>query len=184
MKVNGTDAVIDAFHRHRGVIRGRVPFVKTIASVLTIGTGGSAGREGPIGQIGAGFASALAGVLKTSDRDRRLLILAGAGAGIGAIFAPLGGALFAAEVLYREGEFESAAIVPGFVAAIIAYSVYCSITGVWGPIFDVPPLRFLRPLELPFYALLGIACVLAGSTYVKVFYGIRDLFRRSRFLTM
>ena len=87
---HGTDSVVDAFHRQRGLIRGRVPFVKTIASVLTIGTGGSAGREGPIGQIGAGFASALAGVLKTSDRDRRLLILAGAGAGIGAIFGPFG----------------------------------------------------------------------------------------------
>jgi CIC family chloride channel protein len=176
---HGTDAVVDAFHRRRGLIRARVPFVKTIASVLTIGTGGSAGREGPIGQIGAGFGSALAGVLKTSDRDRRLLVIAGAGAGIGAIFrAPLGGALFACEVLYREADFESAALVPAFVAAIIAYSVYCSITGVWGPIFEVPPLQFLHPAELPFYALLGLACVVAGSVYVKVFYGIRDLFRR------
>jgi CIC family chloride channel protein len=178
---HGTDAVIDAFHRRRGVIRGRVPFVKTIASVLTIGTGGSAGREGPIGQIGAGFASALASVLKTGDRDRRLLILAGAGAGIGAIFrAPLGAALFAAEVLYRDADFESAAIVPAFVAGIIAYSVYCSITGVWGPMFDVPPLQYLHPLELPFFVALGIACVVAGSIYVKVFYGLRDSFRRLR----
>jgi CIC family chloride channel protein len=175
---HGTDSVVDSFHRHRGVIRGRVPFVKTIASVLTIGTGGSAGREGPIGQIGAGFASALAGVLKTSDRDRRLLILAGAGAGIGAIFrAPLGGALFAVEVLYREAEFESAAIVPAFVAAIVAYSVYSGITGVWGAIFDVPPIQFLHPLELPFYVVLGVGCVLTGSMYIKVFYWLRDSFR-------
>ncbi|HZK82181.1 MAG TPA: chloride channel protein, partial [Humisphaera sp.] len=83
---HGTDAVIGAFHRNRGIVRGRVPFIKTIASVLTIGTGGSAGREGPIAQIGAGFGSSLAGWLKTSDRDRRILLLAGAGAGIGAIF--------------------------------------------------------------------------------------------------
>lgn len=176
---HGTDAVVDSFHRHRGVIRGRVPFVKTIASVLTIGTGGSAGREGPIGQIGAGFGSALAAVLRTTDRDRRLLVLAGAGAGIGAIFrAPLGGALFAAEVLYRDAEFESAALVPGFVAAIIAYSVYCSFTGVWGPMFNIPPLQFLHPLELPFFVLLGVGCVLVGSLYIKVFYGLRDLFRK------
>jgi CIC family chloride channel protein len=176
---HGTDSVVDAFHRHRGVIRGRVPFIKTIASCLTIGTGGSAGREGPIGQIGAGFASALAGLLKTSDRDRRLLMIAGAGAGIGAIFrAPLGGALFAVEVLYRDADFESAAIVPAFVAAIIAYSVYSGITGVWGPMFDVPPLQFLHPLELPFFVLLGIGCVLTGSLYVKVFYWLRDGFRR------
>jgi CIC family chloride channel protein len=177
---HGTDSVVDAFHRRRGVIRGRVPFVKTIASVLTIGTGGSAGREGPIGQIGAGFASALAGVLRTSDRDRRLLIIAGAGAGIGAIFrAPLGGALFAVEVLYRDADFESAAIVPAFVAAIVAYSVYSGITGVWGPIFNVPTgLQFLHPLELPFFVLLGFGCVLTGSLYVKVFYWLRDGFRR------
>jgi CIC family chloride channel protein len=176
---HGTDAVIDAFHRHRGIIRGRVPFVKTIASVLTIGTGGSAGREGPIGQIGAGFASALTRFLRTSDRDRRLLVIAGAGAGIGAIFrAPLGGALFAVEVLYREAEFESAALVPAFVASIVAYSVYCGITGVWGPIFNVPDFQFLHPMELPFFVLLGLACVVAGSLYVKVFYGVRDLFRR------
>ncbi|HVX86140.1 MAG TPA: chloride channel protein [Phycisphaerae bacterium] len=175
---HGTDSVIDAFHRKRGIIRARVPFIKTIASVLTIGSGGSAGREGPIGQIGAGFASALARFLKTSERDRRLLIIAGAGAGIGAIFrAPLGGALFAVEVLYRDAEFESAAIVPAFVASIVAYSVYCATTGVWGPIFTVPPLEFLQPLQLLFYLLLGLACVLAGSLYVKLFYATRDIFR-------
>jgi CIC family chloride channel protein len=180
---HGTDAVIGAFHRNRGMIRGRVPFIKTIASVLTIGTGGSAGREGPIAQIGAGFGSSLAGWLKTSDRDRRLLLLAGAGAGIGAIFrAPLGGALFVAEVLYRDAEFESAALVPAFVASIVGYSVYCAITG-WGPIFDLQallathPVEFKNPLELPFYALLGIACVLAGALYVKVFYWMRDFFK-------
>ncbi|HWE02142.1 MAG TPA: chloride channel protein [Tepidisphaeraceae bacterium] len=178
---HGTDAVINSFHRNRGIIRGRVPFIKTIASVLTIGTGGSAGREGPIAQIGAGFGSSLAGWLKTSDRDRRILVLAGAGAGIGAIFrAPLGGALFAVEVLYRDAEFESAALVPAFVAAIIGYSVYSGITGVWGPIFDVPSLQFVHPLELPFYAILGLASVVVGSIYVKVFYATRDLFRKIR----
>lgn len=178
---HGTDAVIDAFHRRRGYIRQRVPIIKTLASVLTVGTGGSAGREGPIGQIGAGFASALATFLRTSERDRRTLIIVGAGAGIGAIFrAPLGGALFAVEVLYRGPEFESAALVPAFIAAITAYSVYCGITGVWGPIFDVPALHFVHPRELAFYAMLGVACVPVAIVYVKVFYGIRDAFRRLR----
>jgi CIC family chloride channel protein len=179
---HGTDAVIDAFHRHRGVIRRRVPIVKTIASALTIGSGGSAGREGPIGQIGAGFGSALASWLKASDRERRLLMLAGAAAGIGAVFrAPLGGALFMAEVLYSEMEFESAALAPAFVASIIAYSVYCSATGVWGPIFNVPNLQFNHPSELPLYVLLGLACAVVGWVYVKVFYGIRDkVFRPMR----
>ena len=82
------------------MIRRRVPLVKTIASAITIGTGGSAGREGPIAQIGAGFGSFLASVMKMSDRERRIMLLAGAAGGIGAISkAPLGAALFATEVL-------------------------------------------------------------------------------------
>jgi CIC family chloride channel protein len=179
---HGTDAVVRAFHRGRGVIRARVPLVKTIASAITIGSGGSAGREGPIGQIGAGFGSALASWLRVGDRERRLLMLAGGGAGIGAVFrAPLGGALFMAEVLYQDIEFESAALVPTFVAAIVAYSIYCSIYGTWGPIFNVPALHFNHPVELPFYALLGVACAAVGWLYVNVFYGVRDrVFARIR----
>ena len=177
---HGTDAMIDAFHRKRGVIRKRIPVIKTIASALTIGSGGSAGREGPIAQVGAGFGSALATWLKTSDRERRLLMLAGAGAGIGAVFrAPLGGALFASEVLYRDIEFESAALVPGFVASIVAYSIYCGVSGKWGAIFSVPAVQFQHPLELPLYVALGVVCALMGTFYVKVFYGVRDrVFRR------
>ena len=69
---HGTDAMIDSFHRKKGVIRRRVPIIKTIASAITIGSGGSAGKEGPIAQIGAGFGSFLASVLKVSDRERRI----------------------------------------------------------------------------------------------------------------
>ncbi len=179
---HGTDAMIDAFHHKLGVIRKRVPFIKTIASALTIGSGGSAGREGPIAQIGAGFGSALATWLKAGDRERRTLLLAGAGAGIGAVFrAPLGGALFAVEVLYRDMEFEAAALVPCFVASIIAYSIYCGVNGTWGAIFSVPYLAFNRPLELPLYVALGIVCALMGMLYVKAFYGMRDhVFRKLR----
>ena len=177
---HGTDAMIDAFHRKRGIIRKRVPFIKTIASALTIGSGGSAGREGPIAQVGSGFGSAPAGWLKSSDRERRLLVLAGAGAGIGAVFrAPLGGALFVVEVLYREMEFESAALVPAFVASIVSYSIYCGVSGKWGAIFRVPDATFTHPLELPLYLVLGLVCALMGILYVKVFYGVRDrVFRR------
>ncbi|NIR50503.1 chloride channel protein, partial [candidate division KSB1 bacterium] len=71
---HGTDGVIKAFHKERGVIRPRVPIIKTLASAVTIGTGGSAGREGPIAQIGAGFGSILATRLKLSDRDRRIML--------------------------------------------------------------------------------------------------------------
>jgi CIC family chloride channel protein len=133
---HGTDAVINAFHRGRGIIRRRVPVIKTIASILTIGTGGSAGREGPVAQIGAGFGSFLADLLKLPDKEQRLMVIARMGGGIGSIFrAPLGGALFATEVLYREPEFEYEGLIPAIISAVVAYSVYGFVYG-WA--------RFLR----------------------------------------
>ena len=90
---HGTDAMIESFHRKKGMVRKRVPIIKTIASAITIGSGGSAGKEGPIAQIGSGFASFIGSLLKMDDRERRILLLAGAAGGIGAIFkAPLGAA--------------------------------------------------------------------------------------------
>ena len=87
---HGTDAAIEAYHDKGGYIRGRIPIIKTIASAITLTSGGSGGREGPIAQIGAGFGSFLATKLKLSERERRIMLAAGMGAGIGAIFrAPL-----------------------------------------------------------------------------------------------
>ena len=83
---HGTDSVIAAYHYHQGQIRPRVPLVKIIASALTLGTGGSGGREGPIAQIGAGFGSMLGNLLRLRPAERRVLMAAGMGAGIGAIF--------------------------------------------------------------------------------------------------
>lgn len=177
---HGTDSVIDGFHRKRGQIGRRIPAVKTIATAFTLGTGGSAGREGPIMQVGAGLASILGRIFKSGDRERRLLILAGAGAGLGAIFrSPLGGALFASEVLYRDMDFETAALVPSFVASITAYSVYCGILGTWGAIFSVSPLTFDHVLQLPFYILLGMLCALVGILYLNTMHGVEEhIFKR------
>ena len=174
---HGTDAVIDAYHQQGGFIRKRVPVIKTFASAITIGTGGSAGREGPIAQIGAGFGSYLADRLKLDDKSRRMMLLCGAAGGIGSIFrAPLGGALFAISVLYkRDSEFES--LVPAFISSIIAYSVFCSFFG-WGSLFATPEYVFEHPLELVFDALLGLLCGLVGILYINVFYGMRDIFRK------
>lgn len=176
---HGTDSMVRAFHRLRGEIRARVPFIKTLASAITIGTGGSAGKEGPIAQIGAGIGSILGKVLGLSAKHRRILMLAGAGAGVGAIFrAPLGGALFAAEVLYRETDFEYEAIVPSIVASITAYAVFVTLFG-YGHLFTgVKDLQFEHVPELGLYAILGLVCALVGFVYVKVFYGSRDRFFR------
>lgn len=174
---HGTDAAIDAFHNKGGHIRGRVPFIKALASVATIGTGGSAGREGPIAQIGAGVGSYLGTRLGLSAADRRILLLAGIAAGVGATFrSPLGGALFAVEVLYRKTDFESEALIPAIIASIVAYSLFGAVTG-WEPLLDTPLFVFEHPPELLLFLFLGIFCALLGIVYVKFFYKMRDLFR-------
>jgi CIC family chloride channel protein len=184
---HGTDAMIESFHRKRGIIRKRVPFVKTIASAITIGSGGSAGKEGPIAQIGSGFASFLASVLKTNERDRRIMLLAGAAGGIGAIFkAPMGAALFATEVLYRRPEFEFEAIIPSIFSSIVAYTVFTLYNG-WGTIFHIPTLvPIVTPSEILVYAVFGGLCSIVGFVYISFFYGLRDRFFKplgiSRFL--
>jgi chloride channel protein, CIC family len=173
---HGTDAMIRAFHRGGGMIRTRVPMIKTIASIITIGTGGSAGQEGPIAQIGAGFGSWLARILKLPPTDRRLLMLAGAAGGVGAIFrAPLGGALFAGEVLYSSTAFESAALLPCLASSIVAYSTFAMFITP-KPIFSLPEMSFRGLRELPLFVVLTLVCAAVGWLYVHVFYGLRDRF--------
>lgn len=172
----GHDAVINAFHYKEGVIRRRVPVVKAIASAITIGSGGSAGREGPTAQIAAGIASMLADLFDLSVSDRQIAVAAGIGAGIGSIFkSPLGGAILSMEVLYRR-DFEYEALLPSFIASVVGYSVFASLYG-WAPIFGsgiVPP--FQRAPELLSYSILGVVCGLVGIGYGRSFYFIRDLF--------
>lgn len=173
---HGTDAMIDAFHNKKGIIRTRVPFIKTLSSVLTLSTGGSAGKEGPIAQIGAGFGSWLSRLLKFPVRERRIFLLAGTAAGLGAIFrAPLGAAITSVEVLYRE-DFESEAIIPCVISSVIAYSLFTYYFG-FDPIFATPKFVFRDFRELLVYAVLGLICAPVGALYVKTFYGIRDKFR-------
>jgi CIC family chloride channel protein len=174
---HGTDAAIDAYHTKGGFMRGRVPIIKTIASALTLTTGGSGGREGPIAQIGAGFGSFLATTLKLSDRERRIMMAAGIGAGVGSIFrAPLAGALFAAEVLYRDPEFESEVIIPAGISSVVAYCLFCLVFG-WGSLFESPDFIFRNPLELGPYLVLSFVLVVTGVLYIKSFYGVIGVFK-------
>jgi CIC family chloride channel protein len=178
---HGTDEAVDAFHRRGGVIRGRVPIVKTIASAITMGSGGSGGREGPIAQIGAGFGSFLATRLGLSEKDRRILLASGVGAGVGSIFrAPLAGALFAAEVLYSDSEFESEVIIPAAIASIVAYCVF-SVKFGFGSLFDTPRFTFHSAYELVPYTVLALIVALCAGIFVKVFYGMHRAFEKSPF---
>ncbi|MEH0019992.1 MAG: chloride channel protein [Desulfobacter sp.] len=175
---HGTDAAIDAYHHKGGMIRARIPIIKTIASTITLTTGGSGGREGPIAQIGAGFGSFLATRFNLSERERRIMMAAGIGAGVGSIFrAPLAGALFAAEVLYRDPDFESEVIIPAGISSVVAYCIFCLVFG-WGSLFDSPSFKFQNPLELGPYIVLSGVLVLTGVLYVKVFYGMIDVFKK------
>ncbi len=175
---HGTDAMIDAFHNNEGSIRGRVPFVKAVATIFTLATGGSAGREGPIAQIGGGIGSWIAKALKLPAQDRRILLLAGTGGGLGAIFrAPLGGAITAIEVIYKE-DLETDALIPTVISSITAYTIYSLIfkhVFDFSPIFEISKsITFNDPRELIFYVILGLVCVPVGVVYIRVFYGLRD----------
>ncbi len=175
---HGTDAAIAAYHHGAKRIRARIPLIKLVASAITIGSGGSGGREGPTAQIGAGFGSFLARLLDLDARDARIAVACGMGAGIGAIFrAPLGGAVLAAEIPYRE-DVESEALVPAFVASIVAFSIFGAFIG-FSPIFGrVASAGFTDARQLVYYALIGLVAGIVGRLYIRSFYGLTAWFRR------
>ena len=175
---HGTDAAISAVHHNPRGIRFRAVIVKIVASALTIGSGGSGGREGPTGQISAGFASLLARELDLSPADARIAVVTGIGSGIGAIFgAPLGGAVLAAEILYRD-DFDAEALLPSFVASLVGYIIFGTVVG-FTPLFGFAGgYHFSNPTLLLWFALIGVLGGLIGLLYAKSFYGISDLFGR------
>lgn len=174
---HGTDEAITAFHRKDGRIRRRIPIVKALASAFTIGSGGSGGREGPTAQIAAGSGSFVGDALKLSVKDRRIAVAVGIGAGIGSIFkSPFGGAMLSGEILYSAGDFEVEALIPGFIASPIGYVIFASFTG-FTPIFgNSVSYVFTQPVNLVFYALLGLVCGVVGRGYTTTFYAVRGFF--------
>ncbi|MGC8514584.1 MAG: chloride channel protein [Thermoplasmata archaeon] len=180
---HGTDAAIDAFHNKEGRIRRRIPVVKTVASAITIGSGGSAGREGPTAQIAAGFGSFIADAFGMDDHDRRIAMAAGIGAGIGSIFlAPLGGAILSTEILYRK-DFEVEALIPSIIASFVGYLIFGATLGYRNSLFLIPTggiTGFRSPESLLLYLILGIVAGLVGKFYVVFFYGIQRLFSKMK----
>ena len=175
---HGTDAAISAVHHNPRGIRFRTVIVKIVASALTIGSGGSGGREGPTGQISAGFASLLARELNLSPADARTAVATGIGSGIGAIFgAPLGGAVLATEILYRD-DFDVEALLPCFIASIVGYVIFGAAIG-FTPLFGfTSAYHFSDPSDLLWFALIGILGGFIGLLYAKGFYGIAAAFTR------
>ena len=163
----GSDAYIDAFHNRRGQIPWHVPIVKLFASLVTISTGGSAGREGPVMQSCSGMGSTLSRIMRLEDHERRILVVAGAAAGTGAIFrTPLGAALYAVEVLYRD-DFESDAIVPSIIASVTGYSIFTTVYGQ-GNLFGTAESYAFEPMALPLYAAMAVGVSAFGIAFVSL----------------
>ncbi len=175
---HGTDTVVKAFHRAGGFIRARVAPLKLVASAITIGSGGSAGREGPTALIVAGAGSIYATLTHRTDEERQVLLLAGMAAGLSAIFrSPIGAAFFAIEVLYSTMEFEAGALLYTMLAAVVAYAVNGWFVG-WQPLFyfTAAPIN-IRALDYGWLGGLGIGAGLIATLLPVVFYRLRDAFR-------
>lgn len=175
----GSDAIIDAFHNRGGAVRRRVPVIKAVASIFTLGTGGAGGREGPTMQIGGAIGSIVGRYLRLTDRERRVLLVAGTAAGMSAVFrTPLGAAILAVEVLHRD-DFESDALVPSVLASVVAYSVFISFFGEATLFAHAPSYPFV-PRHLPLYALMAIVVSLAGVAFVRTMATVHAIADRLR----
>jgi CIC family chloride channel protein len=173
----GGNVMIRAFHHQAGAIRARVIPIKILASIATLGTGGSGGREGPTMLVGGAVGSVVGRFLAIGSRERRVLLVAGVAAGIAAVFrTPLGAALLAVEVLYRDG-FESDALVPAVLASVVSYSVVISIFGETTLLAHAPRFPFV-PAHLPLYATLAIAIALLAIGFVSALRVVRGLLAR------
>jgi len=175
---HGVPEVMDAVARKNGFIRVRVALVKTLASAMSIASGASVGRVGPIVQIGSSFGSIVGQLFQVSSRRMKTFIGCGAAAGIAATFnAPIAGAIFASEVIL--GDFSVASIGPIIVASVFGTVISRSIEGDF-PAFTPPMYSLQSPWELIFYAILGILVGLAGWLFIKTLYLAEDGFDRWR----
>lgn len=176
-KGHGVPEVMEAVVIRGGAIRPRVVMVKALASAMTIGCGGSVGREGPIVQIGSALGSTLGQALKVSGERLRTFVGCGAAAGIAATFnAPIAGALFSVEIIL--GDFGLARFSPIVISSVIATVISRHFLGDF-PAFEVPPYRFVHPFELLPYLILGLAAGLIARLFIYALYRCEDLFEAS-----
>lgn len=164
---HGTEKVIEAVHKRMGKIPFAVVPVKLVATVITLAGGGSAGKEGPCAQIGAGLASAFADILRVSDQDRRKLVICGIGAGFATVFGtPIAGALFGVEVLVL-GQMLYEVLFPSFVAGIVGYHVAIAL-GVEYPHQVASLLPKLTGWSFFEVMVLGVCCGLVALLFIEV----------------
>jgi CIC family chloride channel protein len=176
---HGVPEVMLAVARGRGKIRARVALLKALASAISIGSGGSAGREGPIVQIGSAVGSAVGSALRLSPEMIRMFVACGAAGGIAASFnTPIAGVIFALEVILRD--FAGRAFATVVISAVTASAVSRSLLGE-AAFFHVPVYRLGSTWELVTYAALGLSGALVARLFVVVLYRVEDLFDDLRF---
>ena len=175
----GTDSAIHAFHQDEDIPRTVIP-VKSIASVLTVGSGGSAGYEGPVTLLGAACGRVVTRLLNLDRHAARILLAAGVGAAIAALFrAPLAGAIFGAEIFYSSSDLEYEAILPSFIASTVSYTVFACFWG-WTPLFHMPASPFEKGLHLLPYFALALLITFGARFYISVFRYVEGCFRRAK----
>jgi CIC family chloride channel protein len=174
---DGSDNAIETFHHRGGRMRYRVPFVKTLVSVITIGSGGSAGREGPTSQIASGLGAMIGGIFNLPESERRYLVLIGMAGGLAAIFrSPLGGAFFAVEILFSTMAFQADALPYTLLSAAVAYALTGWFVG-FGPLLPLPHGAAVGSfLQLGWFVLLGILAGLFGVVLPTIYYRIKAAF--------
>jgi len=176
----GTDSAIRAYHQKGGYITSAVVPIKSVASVLTVGSGGSAGYEGPVTLIGAACGSIVGRSLNLTTRARRILMAAGLAAGIAALFqAPLAGAIFGFEIFYSSSDVEYETVLPCFIAAPISYTIYAYFFG-WQPIFAMPECAYENAFRLLPYFILAIVVTFGARFYISFFRCTEETFTNFR----
>ena len=173
---HGVPEVMLAVAEHGGRIRPQVAVIKSLASALCIGSGGSVGREGPIVQIGSALGSTLGQWVRIPESRLRLLVACGAAGGISATFnAPIAGVFFGLELILRDFEVESFGVVvlASVLADIIGRAAFGS-----HPFLELPPFALSSPWEYLLYAGLGVVATVVGLAFIRVLYGTEDFLDR------
>ena len=177
-KGHGVPEVMEAVSLHGGIIRPRVAVIKSLASAICIGTGGSVGREGPIAQIGAALGSTIGQFFRLSQESMNVLVACGTAGGIAATFnAPIAGAIFGMEIILRRLSTVSMCVI--VISAVTADAVAINLAGNYRP-FLVPEYTLLNQRELFFYALLGLMTGLVSVGFTRLLYLTEDLWSKTR----
>ena len=171
----GTDEIVKTYHHRRGMMRFRVVPIKFLASITTIGSGGSAGWEGPLSLMGGGVGVLLSRYFKVDARERRILLLAGTAGCIGAVFqSPFGGALFAAEILYCSTALEISVLFPCIVASWIGYATCSHLCNHSRNLVLPENFAFFHGFDFFWFIVFAYICALVGLVFVKTVHGIRN----------